>query len=383
MKITGIEVFTIDFGVLVREGRVKKHPPGPQKFLFVKLTTDEGITGYGETTEMPFRLSSSAILLKELAETLVIGKSPHDMETGFRKVYGLGYRPGRPDRTLMGYWSAIDMACWDIIGKAAGQPIYNLLGGKVHDSVRMYSYVFGNMSSKSAWEESLAKTVGMGFTALKFDPFVGCDAPRGVSMKELKHCDDVMTWTRDFVGDKLDILFGTHGQFTTAEAVRVAKVIEPYKPLWFEEPVPPDNPEGMAIVARSTCIPVAAGERLVTKYEFQQLFSRNAIGVAQLDLGRAGGMLEAKKIAGMAEACHILTAPHVFGGPIIAAASIQLDVCCPNFLIQEGIEDWGGVHADMLLEPMKFEKGYLTPSGKPGLGVNLNEEYIKKLESSD
>ena len=133
------------------------------------------------------------------------------------------------------------------------------------------------------------------------------------------------------------------------------------------------------MVARSTSIPIAAGERLATKYEFYQLINRNAIGVAQFDMGRVGGMLEAKKIAGMAETCHMAIAPHVYAGPILAAASIQIDVCSPNFLIQEGIFDWGGFHADILEEPVKWEKGYIAPSDKPGLGVALNEDYVRKL----
>ena len=381
MKITGAEVYAIDLEKAAKEEIVKPTALyfGPNKFIFIKLMTDEGITGWGETSELPFKISTGANLIKEVVESVMAGTSPFDVEIAFRKIYGLGYVPGRPERTLMGIMSAIDMACWDIIGKAANQPIYNLLGGRVNSSLRTYTYVFSNHGDPVQWREDLLKYMEMGFTAIKFDPIPSPISPKMLSLDELKYFDGLMRLSRETVGNKCDILVGTHGQFTTAEAIRLAKVLEPYNPLWYEEPVAPDHYEGMALVARSTSIPIAAGERLATKYEFYQLINRNAIGVAQFDMGRVGGMLEAKKIAGMAETCHMVIAPHVYAGPILASASIQIDVCSPNFLIQEGIFNWGGFHADILEEPVKWEKGYITPSNKPGLGIALNEDYVRKL----
>jgi 2-dehydro-3-deoxyphosphogalactonate aldolase len=180
------------------------------------------------------------------------------------------------------------------------------------------------------------------------------------------------------VGDKCDILIGTHGQFATHTAIRFARRVEAYDPLWFEEPVPPENIKEMARVARSTSIPIATGERLLTKFEFVDLLEQQAASILQMDLSITGGILEAKKIAGMAEAHYAHIAPHVWGGPIAGAASIQVDVCSPNFLIQEGIETWSGFYADILKEPIKWEKGYIIPPDTPGLGVELNEEVLVK-----
>jgi len=161
---------------------------------------------------------------------------------------------------------------------------------------------------------------------------------------------------------------------TTSSAIRFAKRLEQFDPLWFEEPVPPENVEEMARVARSTSIPVASGERLTTKYEFVRLLEKQAVAILQPALGRVGGILEAKKIAGMAEAHYAEIAPHLYCGPIEAAANIQLDTCSPNFLVQESIETFGGFHAEILEEPIKWEDGYIIPPTKPGLGVELNEE---------
>jgi 2-dehydro-3-deoxyphosphogalactonate aldolase len=182
---------------------------------------------------------------------------------------------------------------------------------------------------------------------------------------------------REAVGDKADLLFGTHGQMTAAGAIRLAKRLEPYDPLWFEEPVPPDSPEEMALVARATSIPIAAGERLTTKYDFARVLRANAAAILQMNLGRVGGLLEAKKIAGMAEAQHVQIAPHLYCGPIVGAANIQLAACSPNFLILEGIERWQGFHADILRKPIRWEEGYVIPSSEPGLGVELNEEVAR------
>jgi galactonate dehydratase len=176
------------------------------------------------------------------------------------------------------------------------------------------------------------------------------------------------------VGNKCDILIGTHGQMTTAGAIRFARRLEKFDPLWFEEPVPPENMDELARVARSTRIPIATGERLTTKYEFARLLGKQAASILQLAMGRVGGILEGKKIAGMAETHYAQIAPHLYCGPIEGAANLQLDTCSPNFLIQEGIENWGGFHAEILKEPIRWEDGYVIPPTKPGLGVELNEE---------
>jgi galactonate dehydratase len=215
----------------------------------------------------------------------------------------------------------------------------------------------------------------MGFTAVKFDPagpYSTLD-PRQPSLARLDLSEAFCKKIRAAVGDRCDLLFGTHGQFTTSGAIRLARRIEAYDPLWFEEPVPPEMPEQMAEVARATKIPIASGERLTTKYEFARLLELRAASILQMALGRVGGLLEAKKIAGMAEAHYAQIAPHLYCGPIEGAANIQLAACSPNFLILESIETWSGFHAQILKKPIRWEEGYVIPSGEPGLGVELNE----------
>ena len=284
------------------------------------------------------------------------------------------------------------MALWDIIGKALNQAVYNLLGGQVHEKLRSYTYLYPGPEEIAAAADDLGAAnifgspdrapkravqyVEQGFTALKFDPVMPMSAfdPRQLSLEALDNAELVVKNMREAVGNKCDLLIGTHGQMTTSSAIRFAKRLEQFDPLWFEEPVPPENVEEMARVARSTSIPVASGERLTTKYEFVRLLEKQAVTILQPALGRVGGILEAKKIAGMAEAHYAQIAPHLYCGPIEAAANIQLDTCSPNFLIQESIETFGGFHAEILKEPIKWEEGYIIPPTKPGLGVELNEE---------
>ena len=201
--------------------------------------------------------------------------------------------------------------------------------------------------------------------------------PRQLSLEVLDNAELVTKNIREAVGNKCDLLIGTHGQMTTSSAIRLAKRLEPFDPLWFEEPVPPENRSEMARVAQSTSIPVATGERLTTKYEYAELLQKQAAAILQPALARVGGILEAKKIAGMAEAHYAQIAPHLYCGPIEAAANIQLGTCSPNFLIQESIETFGGFHADLLKEPIRWEDGYIIPSDKPGLGVELDEEVAE------
>jgi 2-dehydro-3-deoxyphosphogalactonate aldolase len=203
---------------------------------------------------------------------------------------------------------------------------------------------------------------------------MGSGDPREPPLDRLANAESVVRSVREAVGNNCDILIGTHGQSTTSGTIRFAKRIEQYDPLWFEEPVPPENKDEMARVARSTSIPIATGERLATKFEFRELLEKQAAAILQMALGRVGGILEAKKIAGMAEAYYAQIAPHLYCGPIEAAANIQLDTCSPNFLIQESIGKFDGFHAEILREPIQWEDGYIIPPTKPGLGVELNEE---------
>jgi len=359
-------------------------PPhfGGQYWIFLKLTTDSGIVGFGEAYSIPFHPQVVEHMIGDVCERHVIGSDPFKIEKLWRTIYGSGFTL-RPDISISGILSAIEMACWDIIGKELNKPVYELLGGQVHEKLRAYSYLYPeNQDTLCVYDdpetaaERAVKYVASGFTAVKFDPVGPYSVfdPRQLSLEALNHTEKFVKTLREAVGNKCDLLIGTHGQMTTSGAIRLARRLEKFDPLWFEEPVPPENAEEMSRVARQTTIPIATGERLATKYEFAQLLAKQAASILQFALGRVGGILEAKKIAGMAEAHYAQIAPHLYCGPIELAANIQIDTCSPNFLIQESIKTCGGFHAEILTEPIQWEDGYLIPPTKPGLGVELNEE---------
>jgi galactonate dehydratase len=376
VKLTDIETFVVG------------NPPphfGGRYFVFVKLTTDTGVSGIGEAYCVPFEPHLVAKMIEDVFARYAAGNDPHDIETLWRRVYSSGFTQ-HPDLTLMGVLSALEMACWDIIGKEANKPVYKLLGGQVHERLRAYTYIYPRPGDQSdvyhdpdLAAERAAEYLGQGFTALKFDPAGPYSAfdGRQLSLEALDLSERFARQLREAVGVKADLLFGTHGQMTAAGAIRLAKRLEPYDPLWLEEPVPPDAPDEMAKVARATSIPIATGERLTTKYDFARLLNAGAAAILQMNLGRVGGILEAKKIAGMAETSHAQIAPHLYCGPVVGAANIQIATCSPNFLILESIEDWGGFHSEILKASIQFEDGHVIPPTAPGLGVELNEDVAR------
>src|SRR6202045_1767467 len=357
---------------------------GGRYFVFVKLTTDGNVHGVGEAYCVPFHPEVMTRMLTDFFERYLAGEDPQNIEKIWRRVYSAGYTQ-HPHLSLMAVLSALEIACWDIIGKEANQPVYNLLGGRVHERLRSYTYIYARPGDRSdvyqdpdLAAERAVEYLAQGFTALKFDPAGPYSAfdGRQLSLEALDRCERFARQLREVVGTRADLLFGTHGQMTAAGAIRLARRLEPYDPLWFEEPVPPDAPEEMAKVARATTIPIATGERLATKYDFGRLLRAGAAAILQMNLGRVGGLLEAKKIAAMAEADHVQSAPHLSCGPVVGAGNIQLAACSPNFLILESIERWDGFHAQILREPVRWENGYVIPPTEPGLGVELNEEFI-------
>ncbi|MCP4417466.1 MAG: mandelate racemase/muconate lactonizing enzyme family protein [Chloroflexi bacterium] len=373
MKITNVKTFVVG------------NPPpqfGGRYWVFLKLICNNGVVGYGEVYSVPFHPNVVVKMIEDVCQRHVIDSDPFKIERLWRIVYSSGYSQ-RPDLSLNGVLSGIEMACWDIVGKELNKPVYELLGGQVHEKLRSYTYIYPKESDKSdvyldpdLAAERAAEYVKQGFTAVKFDPVSDYSAfdPRQLSLETLDRAETFAQKIREAVGNKCDLLFGTHGQMTTSGAIRLARRLEPFDPLWFEEPVPPENMEEMARVAHATTIPVATGERLTTKYEFARLLKAGSAAILQMNLGRVGGILEAKKIAGMAEAHYAQIAPHLYNGPIGGAANIQIATCSPNFLIQEGIQTWGGFHADILKESICWQDGYIIPSTKPGLGVELDEE---------
>jgi 2-dehydro-3-deoxyphosphogalactonate aldolase len=361
-------------------------PPGwgGRYFIFVKLTTDNGITGIGECYCATFGPTAMAAMIEDIFGRYVEGMNPFHIEALWRKVYGSGYTL-RPDVSLMGVLSGIEIALWDILGKAMDKPVYELLGGRVQEKLRSYTYIYPDVEKGQDdsiyWNaeqsaERAAYYVSQGFTAVKFDPAAPYSSfdPRQPSLESMELCGKFCKLIREAVGTKADLLFGTHGQFTASGAIRLAKHLEPYDPLWFEEPTPPEKPEEMALVARSTSIPIATGERLTTKYEFARVLECRAASVLQMALGRVGGIMEAKKIAAMAETYYAQIAPHLYAGPVEGAANIHFAASLPNFLILESIEVWGGFHSRILKKPIQWESGYVMLPREPGLGIELDEE---------
>jgi L-alanine-DL-glutamate epimerase-like enolase superfamily enzyme len=377
MKLASIETFVVG------------NPPpehGGRYFLFVRLETTCGIVGYGEMYNASFGAHTVARMAEDIFENDLLDEDPFKIERIWRRMYTRGYS-SRPDISLMGVMSGLEMACWDIIGKAVDKPVHALIGGKLHETLRSYTYLYPdeNMDEANFYHdpdssaEMAARYVKDGFTALKFDP-AGAYTPLDPHMPELEAIDRSQKFLKSIrkaVGKKADLLFGTHGQFSPSGAKRLARVMEPYDPLWFEEPTPPERPEIMAEVARATSIPVATGERLTTKYEFARVLELGAANILQMNLGRVGGILEAKKIASMAEAFYAHIAPHLYCGPIVGAANIQVSATCPNFLILESILKWDGFHAKILKSPIQWDDGQVIVPDAPGLGVELDEDVAR------
>jgi len=372
MKLDSVKVFVVG------------NPPpgfGGRYFVFLKIKTVCGIEGVGEVYAATFGPKVIAAMILDVFARRFAGRDPFQIESIWRETYGSGFTL-RPDVSLMSVLSGIEMACWDIIGKAVEQPVYNLLGGKVNERLRSYTYLYPGpgegdefYSDPERSAQRAAEYVAQGFTGLKFDPTGGFSAydPRQPTQEALERTVRLTRLVREAVGHKADLLMGTHGQFTTSGAIRLAKQLEPYDPLWYEEPVPPEMPEQMALVARATSIPIATGERLTTKYEFARVLASGAANILQMNLGRVGGLLEAKKIAALAEVHYAQIAPHLYCGPIVGAANIQIAACSANFLILESILQWGGFHAELLHQPIVWENGFVIPPTAPGLGVELNE----------
>ena len=364
-------------------------PPGwgGRYWQFVKLTTACGITGWGEVYAAAVGPEAMAAVIADVFARHMEGESPENVELMFRRAYSAGFTQ-RPDPTVMGAFSGLEIACWDILGKARDRPVWALLGGRMNDRLRAYTYLYPAPGADPVaffhdpdahGQEAARRVEEDGFTALKFDP-AGPYTIRGghqPAMRDIARSAAFCRAIREGVGDRADLLFGTHGQFTPAGAVRLAQAIEPYQPLWFEEPVPPDDVAGMAHVAAHTALPVATGERLTTKAEFAPLLTSRAVSIVQPATGRSGGLWETKKIAALAEACGAQVAPHLYAGPVEWAANVHLAATCPNLLLVETIGTGGDFHRRLIGDAIRFEAGHLIPPEAPGLGIELDEDLAR------
>ncbi|SFT34479.1 mandelate racemase/muconate lactonizing enzyme family protein [Sedimentitalea nanhaiensis] len=363
-------------------------PPAPgwggRYWILVKLTTDTGLTGWGECYAASVGPEAMRAVISDVFERHMAGENPENIELMFRRAYSSGFTQ-RPDLTVMGAFSGLEIACWDILGKHRDRPVHALIGGRMNDRIRAYTYLYplphhdiaAFWNSPDMAAETAAEMVARGYTAIKFDP-AGPYTLRGGHMPAMSDISRSVAFCRAIraaVGDKADLLFGTHGQFSTAGAIRLGQALEPYAPLWFEEPIPPDNVAEMARVAQAVRIPVATGERLTTKAEFAAVLDAGAASILQPALGRAGGIWEMKKVAAIAEAHNAQMAPHLYAGPVEWAANIQLAASIPNILMAETIET--PFHSALIKSSIRVENGFVIPPLAPGLGIEVDEDLAR------
>lgn len=359
MKITGYELFQV-----------------PPRWLFLKIETDEGIVGWGEPV-VEGKASTVRTCVDEMMEFL-IGKDPLRIEDHWNVLYRAGFYRGGP--VFMSAIAGIDQALWDIKGKFFNAPIYQLLGGACRDSIRVYSWIGGDRPSDVG--EAARKVVDAGFTAVKMN-----------ATEELQYIDSYekidqavarIAAIREAVGGGIGIGVDFHGRVHKPMAKVLAKELEPFRPMFIEEPVLPENNEALREIAAHTSIPIATGERMFSRWDFKKLFESGYADIIQPDLSHAGGITECKKIASMAEAYDVALAPHCPLGPIALAACLQVDATCHNAFIQEQSL---GIHYNQgndLLDYIKdksvfaYENGFVQIPQGPGLGIEINEDYVRQ-----
>ena len=360
MKITKMETFLV-----------------PPRWLFLKIETDEGITGWGEPV-VEGRAATVEAAVKELSEYL-IGKDPLKIEDHWQVMYRAGFYRGGP--ILMSAISGIDQALWDIKGKFYNAPVYELLGGPVRDSIRVYSWIGGDRPNDVAEAARTAKEAG--FTAVKMN-----------ATEELQYIDSYekidqavarIAAVREIGGKDFGIGIDFHGRVHKPMAKILAKELEVFRPMFIEEPVLAENNEALRDIATHTNIPIATGERMFSRWDYKQILAEGYVDIIQPDLSHAGGITEVRKIAAMAEAYDIALAPHCPLGPIALAASLQVDAVSHNAFIQEqslGIHyNKGNDLLDYITDRsvFEYEKGFVKMPKNPGLGIEVNEEYVRKM----
>ena len=355
MKVTDVKCFPVDCF--------------RTNWVFVKIYTDEGITGVGEAT-LEYKEKALIGAVEHIKEYLV-GKDPLTIERHYHDIYRDAYWRG--GAVLMSALSAVEMALWDILGKSLNVPVYQLLGGKCHDKVRIYvNGWFSGAKTPEQFAEKAKIAVQRGVTAMKWDPFG--KAYLELSNKELDTALECVGAVRDAVGNGVDLLIEGHGRFNVPTGIKIAKELEQFKPMWFEEPTPPDSLEALKAVRDKSPVPISAGERLYGLRAYRELFETRAADYIQPDISHAGGIMELKKIAAAADSYYIPFAPHNPSGPVANAATLQLAACCTNFSILEIMYSDVVWRADVTDEDLRYEDGCIFIPDKPGLGIEIDEE---------
>ncbi len=369
-------------------------PPAPgwggRYWILVKVTTDTGVVGWGECYASTVGPDAMKAVIKDVFERHMQDENPENIELMFRRAYSSGFTQ-RPDLTVMGAWSGLEIACWDILGKDRDRPVHALIGGRLNDKIRAYTYLYPQSqhplpefwASADMAAEVAVSLVEQGYTAVKFDP-AGPYTIRAGHMPSMHDIETSVAFCqkiRDAVGPNADLLFGTHGQFSTGGAIRMGQAIEKFSPLWYEEPIPPDAVAEMAKVAAAVNIPIATGERLTTKAEFAAVLQSGAANILQPALGRSGGIWETKKIAALAEVYNAQVAPHLYAGPVEWAANVQLAATLPNILMCETIET--PFHDALIRSSITVENGYINVPTAPGLGIDVDEDLARAHPFTD
>jgi galactonate dehydratase len=349
----------------------------PPRWLFLKVTTSNGTVGWGEPV-VEGRAKTVRAAVKELMDGYLLGEDPSAIEDHWQTMYRGGFYRGGP--VLMSAIAGIDQALWDIKGKRFDAPVYDLLGGKARDRVRVYQWIGGDRPADvgAAAEEK----VEAGFTALKMnatEEMRRVDSPAAVDAARERLAE-----VRAAVGDEVDVGVDFHGRVAKSMAKRVAQALEPYDPMFIEEPVLPEHNDALPEIARHTTTSIATGERMYSRWDFKELFEQGVVDVIQPDLSHAGGISEVKRIASMAEAYDVAMAPHCPLGPIALASCIQVDACTPNAFIQEQSLD---IHynetsdvLNYLADPavFEYEDGYVDLPEGPGLGIDVDEATVRE-----
>jgi galactonate dehydratase len=358
MKITHLETFMANAGL--------------RNYLFVRLRTDSGLTGVGEAT-LEWQEKTVQTLMHEWVEQRVLGCDPFDIEAIVGGMVRDQYQGGS---TVMTAISGVEIALWDIVGKACGQPVYNLLGGRYHRRIPAYANGwYGGASTPTEYAERARAVAARGYDGLKFDPFG--TAWKDLSDEESEFALAVVAAVREAVGPRVRLMIEFHGRLSVGAAIEMMRKLEPYMPTWCEEPVTADSLDLLAEVKRQSRLPIAAGERLYTLADFYRLTALRAADVVQMDVAHCGGILTSKKIAAMAAAQDMRIAPHCSVGPIALAACLHVDVSTPNFMVQEAFAEFDVPWRNSLVggwNPLR--DGELVLSDEPGLGLELDEAVI-------
>jgi galactonate dehydratase len=345
---------------------------GLRNYLFVRLTTDTGLTGVGEAT-LEWQEMTVRTLLHEWVEDRVIGRDPFDLEAIIGGMIRDQYQGGA---TVMTAISGVEIALWDLIGKACRQPVYRLLGGRCRDRIAAYANGwYGGAQTPADYAERAREAVARGYLALKFDPF-------GTAGKEMDPAESAAALervraVREAIGPAAGLMIEFHGRFSAGCAATTIRMLEPFQPTWCEEPVAPEKLELLAEVKRRVHAPIASGERLYTLGDFFRLVSLRAADVVQPDISHCGGLWIAKKIAAMAEAQDLLVAPHCSVGPVALAAALHFAASTPNFMVQEAFGEFDVPWRNDLVQGWNpLRRGEFVVTDAPGLGLELDEDAI-------